>query len=308
MTDTRDVGEGTWAVFAEKVVAERDAAREEIAELQHKLAEAIRERDEAQADLALSLSAWEAAGMQGRTGPVLVAERDALAERLRESEAKHNALVVDILEHLPPHIFDDDGPDNEASEREVIAHAGDEIRRLRARAERAEAERDEARAEVDRLTDAIDVLRGECRDGEHAPWCREWRAMVAERDALAERFRESEAELDALRADIREHLPSYVLDDGTDEAASERETIEYAGDEIRRLRAHVLRAEAERDEVLTLLVALRDAAARAVQWMLYVPYDQAAVAVGCNARRALGRALDAAFGFIEERSSQGDAK
>jgi DNA-binding ferritin-like protein len=94
--DRRGVSEGTWAVFAEKVVA----------------------------------------------------ERDALAERLRESEAKRNALVVDILEHLPPHIFDDDGPDDTASEREVIEYAGDEIRRLRARAERAESERDEARAQL----------------------------------------------------------------------------------------------------------------------------------------------------------------
>jgi hypothetical protein len=59
--DTARVVEGTWAVFAEKVVAERDAAREEIAELRHKLAgeaahiaslesllvDATRERDEA---------------------------------------------------------------------------------------------------------------------------------------------------------------------------------------------------------------------------------------------------------------------
>jgi hypothetical protein len=153
--DTRGVGDGTWAVFAEKVVAERDEARVEVArltetidELRRKLAgeaahiaslealliEVSRERDEARAEA----HDREVAALRSE------AERDEMA-------AKHNALVVDILEHLPPHVFDDDGPDDEASEREVIAHAGDEIRRLRARAERAESERDWARSEIEML-------------------------------------------------------------------------------------------------------------------------------------------------------------
>lgn len=52
-------GEGSWAVFAEKVVAERDAARAQIDEAQRAVArmvrhaeQAERERDEARAQLA----------------------------------------------------------------------------------------------------------------------------------------------------------------------------------------------------------------------------------------------------------------
>ena len=41
------VGEGQWAVFAEKVVSERDEAREQVAALRARLAAAERERDEA---------------------------------------------------------------------------------------------------------------------------------------------------------------------------------------------------------------------------------------------------------------------
>ena len=40
--------------------------------------------------------------------------------------------------------------------------------------------------------------------------------------------------VETLRADIDEHLPAYVLEDGTDEEANYRERIEYAGDEIKR--------------------------------------------------------------------------
>jgi hypothetical protein len=36
---------------------------------------------------------------------------------------------------------------------------------------------------------------------------------------------------------VREHLPAYALDDGTDDEANERERVEYAGDEIKRLAA-----------------------------------------------------------------------
>lgn len=49
------------------------------------------------------------------------------------------------------------------------------------------------------------------------------------------------AELETLTDDIDEHLPQYVLDDGTDEPANERERIEHAGAEIVRLRAEVER-------------------------------------------------------------------
>lgn len=57
-----------------------------------------------------------------------------------------------------------------------------------------------------------------------------------------------------LEEDVREHLPEYVLDDGTGDEANERERIEYAGAEIVRLRrerdeacAEIERLRAERD-------------------------------------------------------------
>ena|GEM_PF-5916611 len=50
--------------------------------------------------------------------------------------------------------------------------------------------------------------------------------------------------VETLRADIDEHLPTYVLDDGTDEEANYRERIEFAGDDIRRLE-HELRLSHE---------------------------------------------------------------
>jgi hypothetical protein len=43
----------------------------------------------------------------------------------------------------------------------------------------------EQRRRLDAAQETIDTLRGECGDDGHAPWCREWRALVvAERDAL----------------------------------------------------------------------------------------------------------------------------
>lgn len=54
---------------------------------------------------------------------------------------------------------------------------------------------------------------------------------------------------DELRDAIDEFLPDYVLDDGTDEPANHVETIEYAGDEIRRLTRELaaLRSRADDD-------------------------------------------------------------
>lgn len=43
-------GEGTWSVFAQKVVEERDAAREEVARLRAEVAALRAERDDARAE------------------------------------------------------------------------------------------------------------------------------------------------------------------------------------------------------------------------------------------------------------------
>jgi chromosome segregation ATPase len=85
-------------------------------------------------------------------------------------------------------------------------------------------------------------------------------ARVAE---VERELRETGDEIDALHDDIAEHLPSYVLDDGTDEPANVRETIEYAGDEIKRLTsalaakdAEIERLKQERDTTRSHLQAL----------------------------------------------------
>jgi hypothetical protein len=67
----------------------------------------------------------------------------------------------------------------------------------------------------------------------------EARALSAESALAREKAarEEAEAALELLREDVREHLPAYALDDGTDDEANERERVEYAGDEIKRLAA-----------------------------------------------------------------------
>jgi chromosome segregation ATPase len=67
-------------------------------------------------------------------------------------------------------------------------------------------------------------------------------ARVAELEDMNDTI---DADMDTLRSAVREYLPLYAYDDGTGEEASELECIEYAGDEIKRLKARV--AELERE-------------------------------------------------------------
>jgi len=68
--------------------------------------------------------------------------------------------------------------------------------------------------------------------------------------------RDLDEALEVLEAEIDEHLPEYVLDDGTDEPANARERVEYAGAEIERLR----RERDEAREALRLSVSAWEAA------------------------------------------------
>jgi hypothetical protein len=55
--------------------------------------------------------------------------------------------------------------------------------------------------------------------------------------ALDDQLAEKTAECDRLAEDIDTQLPHYTLDDGTGEEANDRETIEYVGRELLRLRS-----------------------------------------------------------------------
>ena len=108
-------------------------------------------------------------------------------------------------------------------------------------------ERDGLRALIEHMLGAVSNAVGDDRGMEqHSPEDAVRAAVesvVAERDearqSLVERTAEREAlaeRVSALEEDVRDHLPEYVLEDGTGDAATARERIEYAGDEIRRLR------------------------------------------------------------------------
>jgi hypothetical protein len=94
--------------------------------------------------------------------------------------------------------------------------------------ERATARAEAAEREVARLTALL------CSETEE-----HWRthgergaarAEVARLQALLD---DDASDLESLRADIEEHLPAYVLDDGTDEEANHGERVEYAGRALR---------------------------------------------------------------------------
>lgn len=61
--------------------------------------------------------------------------------------------------------------------------------------------------------------------------------------AVVQRAEAAEAEVEQLSEDVDEHLPHYVLEDGTGDEASARERIEYAGREIDEHAAEVATAE-----------------------------------------------------------------
>lgn len=52
-------------------------------------------------------------------------------------------------------------------------------------------------ARIKELEASLDVLKGECGDGRHGPWCREWDAMVAEHARLIVQFGDRETLLAA---------------------------------------------------------------------------------------------------------------
>jgi len=102
--------------------------------------------------------------------------------------------------------------------------------------------------------DGIWVLTIPAPTNDELAFMRERDAALAKIKVVEEKASDIESDYDdlhevveTLRADIDEHLPAYVLDDGTDEEANYRERIEYAGDEIKRhseaLAAALARAE-----------------------------------------------------------------
>jgi chromosome segregation ATPase len=121
-----------------------------IEELEAELETVTRERN-------LSLSAWESAGMQGRTAQSAMLELARQLEEARQEVAEVNAVLEDI------------------------SWLEDERDKARAWAHRAERERDEARAEIAILTTALDE-----RDLEAERGLEQYDSLVRERDRLRE--------------------------------------------------------------------------------------------------------------------------
>jgi hypothetical protein len=122
----------------------------------------------------------------------------ALAEvdpdfRVSGGVAEHGRLVADRLRKIvreareeaeqwrrKAHQTEDVRLRDALLEREIMQRERDEAWES---LEIMQRERDAAIVRAEAAEEAADVLRGECRDGEHAPWCREWRAMVARVEA-----------------------------------------------------------------------------------------------------------------------------
>lgn len=124
------------------------------------------------------------------------------------------------------------------------AGTGDLARLAAALDEHEKTVRAEAIARAERAEEAADLLRGECRDGEHGPWCREWRAMVARAEgaesALAA-LRQAACDLSASAEDDDPNPPLWAALDAalTDSAATaeaytrrvQADALEEAADE-----------------------------------------------------------------------------
>lgn len=137
----------------------------------------------------------------------------------------------------------------------IAAAAPDTVIALVERLQRAEVERDQAQASLDYIEERdARVLRDlfdECaasRDA-HSDAAEVLEQVATERNHAADLAEDLGAELDQLQVDIDEHLPEYRYDDGCGgtEPANHRETIEYAGQEIRRLRAGIDKRDAALD-------------------------------------------------------------
>jgi chromosome segregation ATPase len=133
---------------------------------------------------------------------------------------------------------------------DINTHIGGQLRDAVARADKAEADRDVAES---RKSDVFREMKDRLATLEQS-WNERGMLLagaLAKLKLSEEKASDIESDYDdlhevveTLRADIEEHLPTYVLDDGTGDEANYRERIEYAGDDIRRL-GHELRLSHE---------------------------------------------------------------
>jgi chromosome segregation ATPase len=205
-------------------VCERD---ERIAELEKRLAEA-----EARAE-ALDVQLQEVQADYGELDGKLFAE----VERADKAEALAEGYRLDAEFHK-----------NEYAD--INTHIGGQLRDAVARADKAEADRDVAES---RKSDVFREMKDRLATLEQS-WNERGMLLagaLAKLKLSEEKASDIESDYDdlhevveTLRADIEEHLPTYVLDDGTGDEANYRERIEFAGDDIRRL-GHELRLSHE---------------------------------------------------------------
>lgn len=102
-------------------------------------------------------------------------------------------------------------------------------------------------AKLEAAEEMIDTLRGDCGDDGHAPWCREWPKMVAERDAARAEVADLKAKLEATEV---------ACEDEEAGALDSVRLIQHLRGEVARLQAAHTRLAALGSEVAALHVAL----------------------------------------------------
>jgi len=218
-----------------------------VEELEAMLETVTRERD-------LSLFAWEAAGMQGRTAQSAMLE---LARQLEEACEMVELQNARLDQHHGAEIRMERERDEHREKRGMYAA---ECVSLRARLVDAQRERDEARAEVERLTRESATLN----------------AMLDGRMP------------DTWREDIE--TLTHQLADATNESTHFQVMCKREGEEIERLARQVELLTDERDELL-VRVAEQDAELRATREAYRAAYRR-----GAEAMR--GECIGAACGFF----------
>lgn len=151
-------------LFGERSVVEmmRKTFREQPAEID----QLRTERDEARGEAA----AHNAAATQYEADIAALKDSlDAECERAEKAVIQLDALEI-LIRDAFPYAYDDGTEDGEPHVAELLEYAADEIKELRKRAEKAERERDEARAERDALHVALELAEVEV--ALDRSWCR----------------------------------------------------------------------------------------------------------------------------------------
>lgn len=165
---------------------------------------------------------------------ILASARRSLAAHPEAPEPFAPATVIALVELLQAAVRERDAARAEAAKWHRAGCDGiDNMAEALGRAQQERDAADRAASSYERQLLEVQTAYGDAAEMlvEVAVDRDRWQARAE--SVLADATRE----IDQLESDIDEHLPEYRLDDGTGDEANGRERIEYAGTEIRRLRA-----------------------------------------------------------------------